>query len=232
MPLIKCENVALKYQSHTVCDNLNFTVHDGDYLCIVGENGSGKSTLVNALLSLKECSSGQITFKDGFKVCDIGYLPQVTQIEKDFPASVFEVVLSGCLAKTKGPFFKAEHKKQAQKNIELLGINDIKKKSFSTLSGGQKQRVLLARALCAAKKVLLLDEPISGLDPIATAKMYEIINTLNREYKMTIIMVSHDLNSALLYATHILHINHSSSFFGTTKEYEASPIAKNYLGGH
>ncbi len=232
MELISCENVALKYQSYTVCDNLNFTVCDGDYLCIVGENGSGKSTLVNALLSLKECSEGKITFKDGLKVSQIGYLPQTTQIEKDFPASVFEVVLSGCLAHKKGLFFKSEQKKQAQKALELLNINDIKKKSFSSLSGGQKQRVLLARALCAAKKVLLLDEPISGLDPIATAKMYDIINTLNREYKMTIIVVSHDLEAALKYATHILHINHSSSFFGTTDEYKNSSIAKNYLGGH
>lgn len=232
MELISCENVTLKYQSYTVCDNLNFTVGDGDYLCIVGENGSGKSTLVNALLSLKECSEGKITFKDGLSVSQIGYLPQTTQIEKDFPASVFEVVLSGCLAHTKGPFYKKEQKRQTQKVIDLLNINDIKKKSFSSLSGGQKQRVLLARALCAAKKVLLLDEPISGLDPIATAKMYDIINTLNREYKMTIIVVSHDLEAALKYATHILHINHSSSFFGTTEEYQNSSIAKNYLGGH
>lgn len=231
MPLISCQNATLSYESNVVCNNLNFTVLDGDYLCIVGENGSGKSTLVKALLGLKDCSEGKIVLKDGFTRADIGYLPQITQIESDFPANVFEVVLSGCIMGSKTPFFKASQKALAEKNMEQLGILSLKKKSYRNLSGGQKQRVLLARALCAAKRVLVLDEPASGLDPKATAKMYDIIKTLNRDLKITVIMVTHDTSPLLLNATHVLHINHSSSFFGTTNEYLNSTLAKNYLGG-
>lgn len=230
MQSITCENVALSYESNIVCENLNFTVNKGDYLCIVGENGSGKSTLIKALLGQKPVHSGKIIF-NGFEKSNIGYLPQQTQVQRDFPASVFEVVLQGCLKKSNSPFFNREQKQMANDAILRLGINGIKNKSYRELSGGQQQRVLLCRALCAAKDLIVLDEPVSGLDFAATVKMYDIITELNKEDNVTAIMVSHDINSALKYCTHVLHIKHNSSFFGTRDEYLKSNYMSEYLGG-
>lgn len=231
MALIDCKNVSLGYDSHTVAKNLNFEVNKGDYLCIVGENGSGKSTLVKSLLGLIETESGHLHMGDGLKKREIGYLPQQSAAQKDFPASVFEVVLSGCLASKKGIFFSKELKNLARENMEKLDILSLKDKCYRELSGGQQQRVLLARALCATKKLLLLDEPVTGLDPIVTADFYRIIEKINREFKITIIMVSHDLYSSLNYATHILHMKKDGAFFGTVKEYLESDVYKAFSGG-
>ena len=170
MALIKCENVSIGYEGQMVVHDLNFEINQGDYLCIVGENGSGKSTLVKSLLGLKNVDKGKIVFDDGLKQTEIGYLPQQTDVKKDFPASVYEVVLSGRLnSRGMKPFYTAEDKKQAWEKMDMLGIRDLAKQCFRDLSGGQRQRVLLARALCATKKLLLLDEPVTGLDPIVTA---------------------------------------------------------------
>ena len=196
--LIECKNLTAGYEGMPVVKNLSFNVSAGDYLCIVGENGSGKSTLMKTLLGLRSPLCGEIIFGDGLKQTEIGYLPQQTAAQKDFPATVREVVLSGCLGrKGLSPFYSKADKKQCDDNIELLGITHIAHRSYRNLSGGQQQRVLLARALCATKKLLLLDEPVSGLDPIVTAEMYEIISKLNREQGVTIIMISHDLQGAL-----------------------------------
>ena len=198
--LIECKNLTAGYEGMPVVKNLSFNVSAGDYLCIVGENGSGKSTLMKTLLGLRSPLCGEIIFGDGLKQTEIGYLPQQTAAQKDFPATVREVVLSGCLGrKGLSPFYSKADKKQCDDNIELLGITHIAHRSYRNLSGGQQQRVLLARALCATKKLLLLDEPVSGLDPIVTAEMYEIISKLNREQGVTIIMISHDLQGALKY---------------------------------
>ena len=219
MNLISCENIFLGYGSQIVVENLNFTVDDGDYLCIVGENGAGKSTLIKTLLNLQKPLSGKIFLKnisDG----DIGYLPQQTQIQKDFPASVEEIILSGCLARKKFlPFYSSEDKKIAAQNMERLKISALAKKCFRELSGGQQQRVLLARALCAAKKILLLDEPTASLDPKAAADFYQIISELNQS-GMTIIMISHDVNEAIKYSTHVLKLG-KTIFFGKKEDYNA-----------
>lgn len=217
MNLIACENVSLGYGARVVVKDLSFTVGAGDYLCIVGENGAGKSTLVKTLLGLQKPLSGKI-FLNGFTAGDIGYLPQQTQIQKDFPASVEEIVLSGCLARKKIlPFYTSEDKQIAAQNTARLGIASLATKCFRELSGGQQQRVLLARALCAAKKILLLDEPIAGLDPEAAADMYKIIAALNRD-GVTIIMISHDVQEAIKYASHVLHIG-EKIFFGTREDF-------------
>ena len=172
MALIKCENVSIGYEGQMVVHDLNFEINQGDYLCIVGENGSGKSTLVKSLLGLKNVDKGKIVFDDGLKQTEIGYLPQQTDVKKDFPDSVYEVVLSGRLnSRGMKPFYTAEDKKQAWEKMDMLGIRDLAKQCFRDLSGGQRQRVLLARALCATKKLLLLDEPVTGLDPIVTAEL-------------------------------------------------------------
>jgi len=177
MALIKCENVSIGYEGQMVVHDLNFEINQGDYLCIVGENGSGKSTLVKSLLGLKNVDKGKIVFGDGLKQTEIGYLPQQTDVKKDFPASVYEVVLSGRLnSRGMKPFYTAEDKKQAWEKMDMLGIRDLAKQCFRDLSGGQRQRVLLARALCATKKLLLLDEPVTGLDPIVTAEFYQLIS--------------------------------------------------------
>ena len=229
---IECRGITLSYDGRRVLEDASFTVDSGDYLCIVGENGSGKSTLAKALLSLKRPVSGEIIFSDGLNKEKIGYLPQQTSIQKDFPATVREVVLSGRLSKgTFKPFYSSEDKSVAEKNMEKLGISDIAKKCYRELSGGQKQRVLLARALCSAEKMILLDEPTSGLDPAVTKEIYKIIEKLNREDGMTVIMISHDIPSSLKYATRILHLDRSVKFFGTKDEYLHSPDLDSLRGG-
>ena len=230
MELISCNKVSFSYENTSVIKDLSFSVNEGDYLCIVGENGSGKSTLIKGLLGLKNSSSGHIVRCSELKSNEIGYLPQQTPAQKDFPASVFEVVLSGRL-NSRGirPFYTKNDKKIAEDNIKRLGIEHLQKRSYRELSGGQQQRVLLARALCASKKLLLLDEPVTGLDPIVTEEMYRLIDELNKKEKITIIMVSHDIVSSVKYATHILHLDHKDSFFGTTKDYINSPVGKYFF---
>lgn len=231
MALISCNDAVLAYDELVVASNLNFQVMEGDYLCIVGENGSGKSTLIKTILGLKTVDAGTIAYGDGIRSDDIGYLPQQTEIQKDFPALVKEVVLSGCLNSCGlRPFYKKNEKIKARHNMELLNIEHLANKCFRELSGGQKQRVLLARALCASKKLLLLDEPVTGLDPNATKDMYDLIEKLNKENHVTILMVSHDINSAIKYATHILHIGNTPLFYGSKEEYLESEIGKNYTG--
>lgn len=231
IPLIKCEDLNFYYDKHQAVRNVSFSVHEGDYLCIVGENGSGKSTLLKGLLGLKSPSSGSILF-NGIKQAQIGYLPQQNPVQHDFPASVFEVVLSGCLS-TKGlkPFYGRKDKQKANENIEKLGIENLSKISYRDLSGGQQQRVLLARALCATEKLLLLDEPVSGLDPVVTSELYQLIEKLNKEHGVTIIMISHDILSSIRYANVILHMDTSSRFFGSVKEYKETSVFKRMIGG-
>lgn len=218
MALLTCKNLSLGYDGKAIISNLNFEVSAGDYLCIVGENGSGKSTLMKTLLNLKQPLSGEIITADGLKRNEIGYLPQQTEVQRDFPASVNEIVLSGCAGK-KGlkPFYSKQDKLAAKANMKEMGIEQLSARCYRELSGGQQQRVLLARALCATQKLLLLDEPVSGLDPAATAEMYSLIEKLNKS-GITVIMISHDIDSALKYANKILHIG-DNVFFGTAKEY-------------
>lgn len=232
MALIKCEDLSIAYEGQTVVHDLSFGVGQADYLCIVGENGSGKSTLVKSLLGLKAPVKGNITFGDGLKQNEIGYLPQQNDVQKDFPASVYEVVLSGRL-NSRGfrPFYTASDKEKARENMELLGILDLEKQCFRDLSGGQKQRVLLARALCATKKLLLLDEPVTGLDPIVTQEFYQLINEINKKSRIAVVMVSHDIESTMEYASHILHLQETALFFGPAEEYKESGVGKVFLKG-
>ncbi len=230
MKLLSCNNVSFSYENIKVIKNLSFNIESGDYICIVGENGSGKSTLMKGLLGLKSPSSGNIIRNSGLKANEIGYLPQQTPAQKDFPASVFEVVISGRLnSRGLKPFYNKNDKKAAMDNMKRLNIENLCKRSYRELSGGQQQRVLLARALCASKRLLLLDEPVTGLDPIVTEEMYQLIETLNKNEKITVIMVSHDIVSSVKYANHILHLNNNKSFFGTTKEYINSSIGKYFF---
>ena len=231
MALIDCKNVSLGYENRIVAQDLTFQVNKGDLLCIVGENGSGKSTLIKAILGLKETESGHLHYGDGLTAKQVGYLPQQTTAQRDFPASVFEVVLSGCLNRSGlRPFYTKAQKQTAEDWIARLDITDLKKRSYRALSGGQQQRVLLARALCATKKLIVLDEPVAGLDPIVTADLYALIQRINRENGITVIMVSHDIGAALQYATHILQVSGDSNFFGTVEEYRQSELGKLFLG--
>ncbi len=228
MALITASDVSLGYDNHAIVKELNFEVNTGNYLCIVGENGSGKSTLMKTLLALRSPLSGQIYFGDGLKANEIGYLPQQTVIQKDFPATVREIVLSGCQGRCGlRPFYNRQEKELADSNIERMGITGLKNRPYRELSGGQQQRVLLARALCATQKVLLLDEPVAGLDPNVTAEMYALIEKLNME-GITIIMISHDISAAIRYASHILHIG-DRLFFGSKEEYLGSDAAKAFF---
>lgn len=232
MPQIICRDVSLGYDKKVVTKNISFEVNAGDYLCIVGENGSGKTTLMKTLLHLVSPIYGSIEMGMGLSYRDIGYLPQQTEHQKDFPASVEEVVMSGRIGHTGFlPFYTRADKIRAHKNLRRLGIDGLQKQPYKELSGGQQQRVLLARALCAADKMILLDEPVSGLDPSATLEMYRIIESLNRDDRMSIIMISHDIGAAIKYATHILHLAHTPLFFGTKEEYLESDAYKKQMGG-
>lgn len=226
MAQLICENLAVGYDGKAILQNLNFEINAGDYLCIVGENGSGKSTLMKTILGLQPPVSGKITVGDGLKKTEIGYLPQQTSAQKDFPASVKEIVISGCQGRCgMRPFYTKEEKRLAADAMKKMQISEYAKRCYRELSGGQQQRVLLARALCATQKILLMDEPVSALDPKATAEMYTLIEKLNREDGITVIMISHDVQAAVHYASHILHIG-NSVFFGTRVEYLTGPFGK------
>ncbi|MBE6577273.1 MAG: ABC transporter ATP-binding protein [Ruminococcaceae bacterium] len=221
-PVLRCKDLRLGYDGKEIVHGLDFEVHEGDYLCIVGENGSGKSTLVKTIVGLLSPLSGEISFCGGLSSKDIGYLPQQTLAQRDFPASVREIVLSGAQGKCgHRPFYGKAEKKLAEDCMKRLGIADIASKCYRELSGGQQQRTLLARALCATGKLLVLDEPVSGLDPTAMASMYELIDGLNKNDKITVIMISHDIPASMKYATHVLHVG-PKPFFGTREEYEHS----------
>ena len=212
--ILQFKDVVLGYENKTVAKDINFEIKKGDYLCIVGENGAGKSTLVKTLLGLIKPLSGKITINLDKSKKGIGYLPQQTVAQKDFPASVMEVVLSGFLnSGHKSPFYSKKEKAEALSNMDKLGIAHLKKRCYRELSGGQQQRVLLARALCATDNLLILDEPVTGLDPSASIDLYDEIKKLNNE-GVTIIMVTH-----------------GKEFFGTVKEYKKSKISDSFLGG-
>lgn len=230
MSLLTVKNLSVGYDSHPVLKDINFKVEQGDYLFIIGENGSGKSTLMKTMLGLNPPIDGQILSGDGLKDNEKGYLPQQTDVQKDFPASVYEIVLSGCQGRCGlRPFYSREDKKLALQNMEKMGITHLSKKCFRELSGGQQQRVLLARALCATGKMILVDEPVSGLDPKATLEMYELLMSLNKE-GIAIVMISHDMEAAVKYATHILYIGREI-FYGTKEEYLGSAAGRYYING-
>lgn len=216
---IECQNLTVGYDGRAILKDINFTVNRGDYLCIIGENGAGKTTLLRTLLGLQPPVSGKILFGDGLERKRCGYLPQQTVIQRDFPASVSEIVLSGCQNRCGlRPFYRKEEKEYVHKMMEKMGIAHLEDKCYRELSGGQQQRTLLARALCATQEILFLDEPVSGLDPVATEEMYRLIEQINREDHITILMISHDIKAAVAYADHILEIG-KQIFLGTAQEY-------------
>ena len=228
MALVRVSGVSLGYESKVIAKDINLEVNKGDYLCIVGENGSGKSTLLKTLLGLQNPLSGKVDFGDGLKKKEIGYLPQQTLVQRDFPASVREIVLSGCQSRAGlRPFYNAAEKRLVLENMKRMNVDDLAGKCYRQLSGGQQQRVLLARALCASRSLLLLDEPVSGLDPKATADMYDAIKDLNDD-GVTIIMISHDVSAAVRFATHILHMKNTPVFM-TKEDYKESDLGKYYL---
>ncbi len=230
MAQLTLEHLSLGYEGTEILHDLNLSVDAGDYLCIVGENGSGKSTLMKTILGLAAPLSGKVLWGDGLRRNEIGYLPQQTVVQRDFPASVWEIVLSGCQARCGlRPFYSRAEKALAQSNLQKLGLESLKNRCYRELSGGQQQRVLLARALCATQKILLLDEPVSGLDPVVTGELYRLIASLNRE-GTTVLMISHDIDAAVRYASHVLHIG-SNVFFGTKDAYEASPLYRRFTEG-
>jgi zinc transport system ATP-binding protein len=241
MSLITCENLTLAYDTGIVASGVSFTLHAGDYLCIVGENGSGKSTLLKSMLGLHPVSGGRLTIDPETRKSGIGYLPQHTPAQRDFPASVREIVRSGCLRKSGlRPFWRASEKALADKAMARMGIDHLEKQCYRELSGGQQQRVLLARAFCATGQLILLDEPIAGLDPLAMKDMYEVIADMNKPKDcpvcdhthngVTVVMVSHDIHAAVKYASHILHLDKDTAFFGKTADYLATPLGRRFAG--
>ena len=227
--LIACRDVSLGYEGQRVLEHLNLSIGSGDYLCIVGDNGSGKSTLLRGLLGLLAPLDGEIWRAPELRQGAVGYLPQQTRAQKDFPATVYEVVLSGCLNHSGFHlFYTPAQKSRALMNMGKLGILELKDACYRDLSGGQQQRVLLARALCAASRLLILDEPITGLDPAAAQDLYKILTYLNEKEGMAVVMVTHDLKSALRGARTVLHIGRGNYFLGSAADYLASPQGRRF----
>ena len=230
--LITCDHMDLGYENQDAVLDVTIQVDAGDYLCIVGENGSGKSTLIKGILGLLKPTGGTLTVAEELKKSGIGYLPQQTAAQRDFPAAVWEVVLSGCLKRRQNrPFYSAAERELAKLNMEKLGITDLKDQCYRELSGGQQQRVLIARALCATDKLLILDEPITGLDPSAIQDFSHLVERLNKKDGVAIVMVTHDLKNVLPYASKILHLKQRTVFYGAPAEYEESPEGREFLGG-
>ncbi|MDL2206686.1 metal ABC transporter ATP-binding protein [Eubacteriales bacterium OttesenSCG-928-N13] len=232
MALLTLNDVCMGYEHMLAVEHVTAVIDAGDYVAIVGENGSGKSTLIKGIAGLMGLRSGSIKLGDGLKQGEIGYLPQQTRAQRDFPASVMEVVLSGCLKGSGSSlFFSKQDKQRAQHEMQRLGILPLKNHCYGELSGGQQQRVLLARALCATEKLLLLDEPMTGLDPAATAELYDQIRMLNRERKVAVLMVSHDVGGALRDATKVLCMHQTMAFFGTVQDFYSSHYSDELTGG-
>lgn len=227
MEILTCEDVTIGYEGNALAKGISFGVRAGDYLCIIGENGAGKSTLMKAMLGLHPLISGRIRLHAGVRRSDVGYLSQQTAAQKDFPASVREIVLSGCISRLRTPFFGGKERQAAAGAMERLGITDLKNRCFRELSGGQQQRVLLARALCAARKLMFLDEPVSGLDPLVTRQMYDVVYEENKK-GMTVVMISHDIDATLRFASHILYMG-DKVLFGTKEEFMKSAPGRRLL---
>jgi len=227
--IINCQNASFGYDGNIVVHHLNFSVSENDFLLIAGENGSGKSTLVKGLLRLLTPMEGSINFGTDYKHDRVGYLSQQIAAKQDFPAGVFEIVMSGNLGQ-KGflPFYSKSDKRKANDNMRLLGISDLKNRCFRELSGGQQRRVLLARSLCAAGKLLVLDEPFAGLDPVITAELYVLLEKINKEIGKTLIMVSHDIETAAC-AKNVLHLKKRQMFFGSMEDYRKSEIGRKFF---
>ena len=228
MTLIQCCDLSLGYEGKCVLSHLELSVQEGDYLAIVGENGAGKSTLLKGILGLIRPTGGHIHFHLPPK--EIGYLPQQTPTQRDFPATVTEVVLSGFSNRRARFFYTAEERSAALMNLGKLGVLELKDKCYRELSGGQQQRVLLARALCAANDLLILDEPVTGLDPASMQDLYKTLRYLNEREGMAIIMVTHDIENALREAKHILCVDRAGCFYGTVGEFLSSPAGKRFGG--
>ncbi|MDR2400507.1 MAG: metal ABC transporter ATP-binding protein [Deferribacteraceae bacterium] len=231
-PILSCSAAKFVYNSFTAADDITFELHGGEYLAILGENGSGKSTLMKGVLGLLKPASGKISYS-GIKPQEIGYLPQQTVVQKDFPATVWEITLSGCQNRLGfPPFYSGAAKNRALDSLKYMQAEDLKSKPFRNLSGGQQQRVLLARALCAADKLLMLDEPAAGLDPVMTERLYALLSELNSQRGMAILMISHDPESAVRYSGKILHLSRNGHFFGTKDEYCSTPLYKRFGGSN
>lgn len=230
MAQLVCEELTLGYD-RPILTGLSFEVNAGDYLFILGENGAGKSTLMKTVLGLIPPLAGKITRGEGLSAGKIGYLPQQTRAQRDFPASVREVVQSGCLGRRRGlrAFYSAGEKARAAQAMERMGITPLADRCYRELSGGQQQRVLLARALCAADSMLLCDEPVTGLDPAATEELYHVMDKLNRRDGMTVVMISHDPAAALRYASHILYLG-EPVYYGTREGFLATGAGQIYSG--
>jgi zinc transport system ATP-binding protein len=231
MNVLTCEKLSFKYENKMVFENMSFDLSKGDYLLVVGENGCGKTTLIKGILGLLKPVSGVISLNE-INNTQIGYLPQQTNVQKDFPASVMEVVMSGMLNR-KGflSFYSKKDREHAKKNLSKLGILDLCNACYRELSGGQQQRVLLARALSAASKLLILDEPASDLDPKATNELYALIEDINKNQDMIVIMVSHDIKGSIGAANKVLHIDNSATFFGDKSDYLITKQGKAFVGG-
>lgn len=231
MRILECKKLNIGYDERSICKDISFSVESGQYICIVGENGSGKSTLLKTILGLNKPISGKVVFDKSFNKSYVGYLPQQTDAQRDFPAIVREVVLSGFINKMGWrPFYNKAEKEKAREILQMLGIEDLANKSYRELSGGQQQRVLLARALCATNDLLVLDEPTNALDVRSRNKLYRLISDLNKK-GLTIIMVSHNLESVIDDATHIVYLKDTPQFIGTKEEFLLTEYAKiNKLG--
>lgn len=220
MPLIEFKDLCIGYEHKVIIKNINLEINDGEYVCVFGDNGVGKTTFLKTILGLIPPLSGSIIIEDTFNKKEVGYLPQRMQLKPEFPASCFEIVLSGCVNRLKiWPFYRKSHRDLAIEKMKLLGVANLKDKPFRVLSGGQQQRILLARALCATDRLLILDEPFTGLDYHAAKSLYDLLEKINKQLNVTIIVVSHFMEDILAYSTKVVHLSKEEVFCGTPEQY-------------
>lgn len=229
--LLTCRKLVPGYGARAVAGEIDIDVSEGDGLCVVGGNGTGKSTFLRTLLGLQPALSGEVSFNPSLRPGDIGYLPQQNPLQRDFPATAREVAMSGCQAmRGTRPFFRERERAIANEAMGRFGVAAFADRPYRELSGGQRQRVLLARALCAGRRLLVLDEPATGLDPGAAAELYAAMAELHRGGLATI-SVTHDMAGGLEGATHILDLGRAKPFFGPMAEWARSRPGNGGKGG-
>jgi zinc transport system ATP-binding protein len=224
MQLVEIDRLSYAYSGDLVLDNISFTIDEGDILGIIGPNGAGKTTLFSCMLGLLDDYTGTIKIlgedikKKNSKVFkSIGYIQQKKTIEQNFPATVEEIVSLGITIMDK------TSKEKIDLALETVGLSAQKDRRVGELSGGQQQRVLIAKAMVNNPKLLILDEPVTGIDLEMQNKFYSLLKKLNQENKITIIWASHDLDAVNRFATSVACINRSMFFHGKTYEFFENP---------
>lgn len=222
--LLICRNLAVGYDGIRQCENISFTLHEGEHLSVIGRDGSGKTALVSAILGLDSPMEGEVTYCGGLKRSEIGCMPQNDMLMGN--ARVLDTVLAGCLGGMNKWFVGRGEKQRAMDCLTELGAADLAARRMGELSGGQRQRVLLARALCSAERLLILDEPLRGLDAVAAEELLCLIHRIGEERNVSVIFINPPTPRGT-----VLHLAGKPVFYGTAEAYASSLPGQYFAAG-